>query len=594
MSDQQNIQILFNFLDLEKCFKSFYVVPDYQREYVWEERQVNQLLNDVFAEFDDNVNKEYFIGSTVVFKNNGYYELIDGQQRTTTLFIIICAFKKLYTDWGLSTDTLDRMIKDKSVDDLGDSVDRYTLELQYDESTTILADIASMSKRPHGLKGSAERLYNAFDTILAFLHQHFDEDNPQELKKFFVYLYRKLKFIQIETPEIDDALKIFETINERGIGLNPMDLLKNLIFRQVPRDKFSKLNDKWKTLVDTLEKNGEKPLRFLRYFLMANYDIRSPKGEDILREDEIYKSLMMSENETLINYRKKPFVFVDRMIDNARDFVTFFNGRDQLGVNVHLSNIKKLGGGAFRQHLILLLAARHLEHNLFTHFAQQVESLVFYYFITKEPAKNLERYFSKWAKQLQNIKTGDDLNAFLNNEFSPALVSRKSEFKSSFLELRLGSMQKYRVRYILAKIAQYVDLQRQGASSSQLIDSYISKGIEIEHILPETPEQELRDLYGEEYDDIKTKLGNLTLLEKSINASIGNKDFLTVKRDEYAKSSIYLTRSIASKKDVGVNTAVTRINKDLKSFDTWNSQSIEDRHDMLFSLAKDIWTISEY
>ena len=114
MDDQNNIQIQFKYLDLENCFKNFYIVPDYQREYIWEERQVNQLLSDVFDEFDNNRFKEYFIGSTVVFKdNNGVYELIDGQQRTTTLFLIICALKYIYTDWGLETDTLDRMIKDK-------------------------------------------------------------------------------------------------------------------------------------------------------------------------------------------------------------------------------------------------------------------------------------------------------------------------------------------------------------------------------------------------------------------------------------------------------------------------------------------------
>lgn len=242
MAEKNNIQIQFDYLDLEKCFKNFYVVPDYQREYVWEERQVNQLLSDVFDEFDNNHNKEYFIGSTVVFKdNNGSYELIDGQQRTTTLFLIICALKSVYKEWDLDTDTLDRMIKDKTVNALGDSIDKYKLELQYKDSSNILNIISSLSDRPENLKGSAERLFNAYENIIAFLKQNFRKDKSEQLKKFFVYLYRKLKFIQIETPEINDALKIFETINERGIGLNPMDLLKNLIFRQVERNEFTKL-----------------------------------------------------------------------------------------------------------------------------------------------------------------------------------------------------------------------------------------------------------------------------------------------------------------------------------------------------------------
>ena len=485
MDDQNNIQIQFKYLDLENCFKNFYIVPDYQREYIWEERQVNQLLSDVFDEFDNNRFKEYFIGSTVVFKdNNGVYELIDGQQRTTTLFLIICALKYIYTDWGLETDTLDRMIKDKTVDALGDSVDKFKLELQYEDSSNILTKISSLSDRPNNLKGSADRLFNAYETIIIFLTQNFDKNNSDQLKKFFVYLYRKLKFIQIETPEINDALKIFETINERGIGLNPMDLLKNLIFRQVKRDDFNKLNSKWQQLVKILADNNEKPLRFLRYFIMANYKVNNSKGDEILREDEIYKWIIKPENKYQCNYEKEPFDFVNFLIENAETYVAFFRGADKYGQNIFLDNIKKLGGGSFRQHLILLLAGRNLSKELFDHLAKQIETLVFFYFITRESGKVFERNFSKWSKDLIKIKTADELNVFIEEKIEPEIYGRRDYFKTSFMNLNQNSVQQYRIRYILAKISQYVEHQRQGAYIPQILDNYITKGIEIEHILP--------------------------------------------------------------------------------------------------------------
>jgi len=592
MNDNNNIQIQFKYLDLENCFKNFYIVPDYQREYVWEERQVNQLMSDVYDEFDNNPNKEYFIGSTVVFKNNdGCYELIDGQQRTTTLFLIVCALKSVYTDWGIETDTLDRMIKDKTVNSVGDSIDKYKLELQYSGTSNILTLISSLQNRPENLKGSGARLFNAFENIIAFLKQNFQEDKPDDLKKFFVYLYRKLKFIQIETPEINDALKIFETINERGIGLNPMDLLKNLIFRQVRRDDFTKLNHKWKQLVEILENNNEKPLRFLRYFIMANYNVNSPKGDEILREDEIYKWITKPENKIQCNYEQKPFQFVDLLIENAESYVKFFKGKDAYGQNVYLSNIKKLGGGSFRQHLILLLSARKLPKHLFDHLAKQIETLIFYYFITREPTKIFERNFSKWSKELIKIRTEYELNKFIKDKIEPEVNEKKNSFKTSFLDLNQNSLQQYRVRYVLAKIAQYIDQERLGSYVPQTLDNYITKGIEIEHILPYNPENELREEIGEEYDDYKIKIGNLTLLEKSINASIGNKDFYTHKIEEYKKSSIYLTKSIAILENVGINTAITRINQRLKSFDKWDINSIIERQEMLFDLSKSIWKI---
>ncbi len=593
MNENNNVQIQFDYLNIEKCFKNFYVVPDYQREYVWEERQVNQLLSDVYDEFGNNHNKEYFIGSTVVFKdNNGSYELIDGQQRTTTLFLIICALKYVYSQWGLDTDTLDRMIKDKTVNALGDSIDKYKLELQYKDSSNILTIISSLSERPASLKGSAERLFNAYENIIVFLTQNFRKEKSDQLKKFFVYLYRKLKFIQIETPEINDALKIFETINERGIGLNPMDLLKNLIFRQVSRNEFAKLNTKWQQLVSILDKNNEKPLRFLRYFIMANYNVNSPKGDEILREDEIYKWITKPENAIQCNYEKEPFGFVDLLISNAAIYVKFFKGEDEMGQNIFLNNIRKLGGGSFRQHLILLLAGRKLSKSLFDHLAKQIETLIFFYFITREPTKEFERNFSKWAKDLIAIKTEEDLDQFIKDKIEPEVDEKKNSYKSSFLDLNQNSVQQYRMRYILAKIAQYIDQQRLGSYIPQTLDSYITKGIEVEHILPFKPENELREKIGEEYDEIKIKLGNLTLLEKSINASIGNSDFYNHKIGEYSKSSIYLTKSISVLENVGTNTAITRINQRLKTFADWNSSTIAERQELLFDLSKSIWKVN--
>src|SRR4051812_39699621 len=82
-------------IKIADVFQSFYVVPDYQREYVWETEHVEQLLSDINAELTGNnavTAPEYFIGSIVVCPGNeGVLELIDGQQRMTTLFLVLCA-----------------------------------------------------------------------------------------------------------------------------------------------------------------------------------------------------------------------------------------------------------------------------------------------------------------------------------------------------------------------------------------------------------------------------------------------------------------------------------------------------------------------
>ena len=116
----------FDDLTVEKSFKNnYYIVPDYQREYVWEaDKQVAQLLSDVYDSYAANRDKEYFIGTTVVFhdKNANMSELIDGQQRTTTLFLMLCAFRNIYKERGLGTNVMDSLIYESPLDDNGDEV----------------------------------------------------------------------------------------------------------------------------------------------------------------------------------------------------------------------------------------------------------------------------------------------------------------------------------------------------------------------------------------------------------------------------------------------------------------------------------------
>jgi hypothetical protein len=117
--------------------------------------------------------------------------------------------------------------------------------------------------------------------------------------------------------------------------------------------------------------------------------------------------------------------------------------------------------------------------------------------------------------------------------------------------------------------------------------------LEIEHILPDNPEAELRESFaggnpGKSYDEYKVRLGNLTLLEKPINIVAGN-GFFDKKKAEYANSGNYLTRSIASLSVVGKNSSITRINEKLHAFQSWSAHDIDARQEMLITLGKDVW-----
>jgi len=581
----------FKDLNVEECFKDFYIVPDYQREYVWRaDHEVSQLLMDLYDEFSSDKNKEYFIGTTVVFDNNGQKELIDGQQRTTTLFLMLCAFRNLYASRGLPTNVADQLLQNVRYDEDGNEVSQLHLVLQYPDSETIIQQIVDRSPQKTAKSESAKRINDAYETIYKIIADNTEKD-VDELKSLFMYFLRKLKFIQILTPDINDALKIFETINDRGVGLNPMDLLKNLIFQQIPRDKFYKLKDKWKELVDTLENEHEKPLRFLRYFIISNFPSinNSANGdENGIREDEIYKWFTRKNNVPI--YSNDPYGFVDLLIENARYYVNFARGKDKYGnYSVNLTNIINLGGNAFRQHIILLLAARNFSQEMFDYLSKCIETYLFYFLFTKEQAKIYEKQFGKWDLTLGHISSLNELKEWVTNNIKPEIDKKDTEYRMRFLSFSQEDLQQYRVRYILAKIAQYVDSSRTGVVTTSSISNYVKLGVEIEHILPQTPTPEMVELIPE-YDRVKIMLGNLTLIEKSMNDVIKNKPY-SEKVLEYEKSPYYITKSLAKLDSVGNNSAINRINTMLKSYDHWDAETVADRQRLLYELSLKIWTL---
>ena len=597
---------------IEEAFREcFYIVPDYQREYVWTDKEVHQLLEDIGEQIDAGTTREYFIGTVLVSPTDqkSHYEVIDGQQRLTTFFLLLCALKHLFLGEP-QRQMLSGLISTSYVDSDGEVRTNLKLEPRYESAGEVMAKLVELDAEPQAVRagiqaagiasfGSLENLVNAYSTLYRYLKDNYD-DTPK-LKKYWGYLANNVVFIQIST-DVSSALKIFETINERGVGLNPMDLLKNLLFTQVKQAQFTQLKDEWKKITKPLEKEKEKPLRFLRYFLMANYVIKNERGDAVVREDEIYDWFIAKDNAALCDYAGKPFEFVRKVIRNVEHYLAFANGMGNDGKpSLAMDSLKRLAGGAFSLHYVLLLAAANFPKPLFDHFVAQLESFLFYYIFTKTPTKDLERSFSQWADELRAIADASDpvkqkvqLNAFVADRFEKSMAGKSQELADALKRFTLYSMQQYRTRYLLARLTQHVEMAFSGLKTPGSLEPFTK--LEIEHILPDNPKAELRATWAAEnpnavYDDYKNRLGNLTLLEKPINIVAGN-DFYMAKQVEYGKSGNYLTRSLVALTDVGQNTSISRINAKLAAFPAWNAASIEKRHGLLITLAQDVWKTS--
>ena len=573
-------------------FLAFYVVPDYQREYVWETEQVEQLLNDINAELGNDPNRapEYFIGSIVVCPgSDGVLELIDGQQRMTTLFLALCAIRDRLKELGKQPPgALGPQIAATSTDATGHDHFRYRLDLQYEDSGDILVRIAkgSLAGVEEQDTRSTANIRNAYTVTLSFLRGEFGE-NTGAVRAFYGYLSNKVKLIRIQTEDVAKALKIFETINDRGVSLDSMDLLKNLLFMKASRDEFERLKTHWKQLQDTIFGMSEKPLRFLRYFVFSHYEV------DVLREDEIYG--WFARNERVCGYATDPIGFAKELLRSARAYRSYLTGNDQEGVkNRHLESLRLLGGRAARQHLILLLAGRHLPGDLFDRLAREVEDLFFVYVITREPTRNFERNFARWAPELRKITGKKDLETFIARRFVSAKAELSTRFDDAFRRLYVGSVQQYRLRYILAKLTQYIDLEAYDATEgTKWLSSYTGGGFEIEHIFPQRPSDDAVAEFGAfEDQDIANRLGNLVLVERSINASLGNRRY-SRKRPVYCQSKLLLTRALAERPKVGANTKIDTAVAKLEPAVDWNEAAVTKRQGGLATLARLTWRVPD-
>lgn len=597
---------------VDEAFREcFYIVPDYQREYVWTDKEVTQLLDDINEQIDGASTREYFIGTILVSPTaqKNHYEVIDGQQRLTSFFLLLCALRQFFRGAPQEA-TINQLIRTTYTGSDGETKENLKLEPRYENAAEVMATLVQLNADPESTRtginllgiqsfGSLENLINAYATIYRYLKDTYDD--VSKLKRYWGYLANNVVFIQIST-DISSALKIFETINERGVGLNSMDLLKNLLFTHVGSSDFTRLKDEWKKITKPLEQAKEKPLRFLRYFLMANYVIENGRHDAVVREDEIYDWLTDEKNAALCDYANQPFPFVRRIATNVELYLGFASGSGNDGrPSVAMDNLRRLTGGAFSLHFVLLLAAAKLPKGLFDYFVTQLESFLFYYIFTKTATKELERNFSVWADELRAIAATADvarqrelLGQFLVRRFKDSMDGKQPELRDNLKRYTQESMQQYRTRYLLAKLTQHVDMAYRGLREPGPLSEYAS--LEIEHILPQAPNQQLRKDFearnpGSAYDVWKRRLGNLTLLEKPINIVAGN-DFFAAKTPEYSKCKYYLTSSIAGLTTVGNNSSINRMNSKLASFSSWDTKEIDARQELLIGLVFDTWKIS--
>ena len=190
-------------------------IPLYQRLYAWEEDQIKQLMDDLYYSFEKN--KDYYIGNIILSKNDGIYDIIDGQQRLTTLWLIGFVLKNKGNDW----ENFLLANGDLRLNFIAREEDQKFLEtlLKKDKSVERIDSIlAGMTAEE--ING---QMVNAIKLIRRFIIEDVDKNHREN---FSAYIYNHTKSVGVVLPQGTDLNKYFEVMNNRGVQLEKHEILK--------------------------------------------------------------------------------------------------------------------------------------------------------------------------------------------------------------------------------------------------------------------------------------------------------------------------------------------------------------------------------
>jgi hypothetical protein len=611
--DDQTVRDLF--------LQAFYEVPDFQREYVWgAKKEVQRLLEDLIQAFREN-EPDYFLGSIVYFAKDGTRVLVDGQQRLTTLALLLAALQVLIQD---PPPVLSKAIRDIDPKGFGDDV-RFRVELQYTEITKVLEDLCSgkRSQLAPGRGGPRYFLVHAFDKCLEHLATELGDEDQEELTAFFQYVWNSTHVVTIETLDLRSAYKIFETLNDRGRALNASDLLRNYLFKSAASDRQTQdaIRESWKELTTTLRNAGEgTQVRFLRYYLVATFGLTSDEAKEqrltgrdsVIRASDVFDWITSNDHE--LHAKKGPKALAQQLAAASQAYANFLEGRNAKGKPVEaLANIGYQRTGV-RQHLCLLLAGRELPAASFARLCEGLESLTLAFALADVPWNTLEKRLPGWSSNIRACKSETDVDAFMQAAVVPEIVRHRIKITSRLDSIHADSPSL--AKYVLSRVTHFAQASAfAGGSMAQLMDSKVS----VEHILPRSlknpvkaKEASWKDFGVASRDEALPyveRLGNLCLVDWGVNSQLSDHTYANppegapanyvVKRERLAFVPWLLTRAIASSTSpVKLGTKATAgQDKFIEKYGLaprarrWNAAEIQRRQRYLLTMIRDVWPI---
>lgn len=563
---------------------SFYKIPRYQRPYKWENEQVDQLWDDISEAFQNKV-PNYFLGSIITAKprddeKSVYMDVVDGQQRLTTLMIMFCVIRDLYPDinarnldenpFAVDIDSINRSIR---VGKTSNRLKLYThVNAQSDFDGLILKGNTLELKKPYKyqIRIDEEPKYKFINTACIF-HEKFKELGKDASEEFINYLFNQVQIIRIDCANRDFAIKLFQVLNDRGMDLTAADMIKSFLLE--------KLYTKY------VDDDPTSKLRENQFISDWRYMEQSIKACDISLNDLfiIYEYHILGQNPKKSLYDELQNAFADEdpnvVIGDIKNFAdTYFKDIYDKDDKI-LFSLKYIRWNMYWKSI--LLTALHKEYSDYEKLKKQLRRFYYLYWIagkTLSQIKQTSFNLIKWVKENKPISDiEDELNKKLKNDGIESIAIRNLTSENIATEpwiKPLLLMMEYNV-----------------TDNSKLAFIELNKNLHLEHILP--IKYKKFSEWNHITDVTATKwinsAGNITLLSGAKNIEASNNPFNT-KMDVYKGKGKYEDKNDKITAFLTTQSLVKNYD-DGKYGGLWNLETMSDRWKWFFSEIEEMLEI---
>ena len=618
--------VKLSFADLLKIEGNIehYHIPKYQREYVWGKYHWETLINDI----NEN-DPAYFIGSVIVVSHSAnlrpseekIYQVIDGQQRLTTLSILLAAIyyqykeleknigqddDELKSEFTIKLDSIRRKLLKKKKEAYPDEMVGFKdgnmhvfFRVKPSTQNNNLADykwifkdcgLLQLSQADYPKNIGNRRFWKAYAFFWELL------PNTKEELDSLLDKVNRLVFIHISVGTQTDAFTLFETLNNRGVDLSPIDIIKNSLLAEMEKQRSQDIDtsyDNWQLLLGYIP-DFDNQMRFLRQYYNAF------KVDDYIKHESITratKTNILQIYERLIK-KNAEFTFTELLTKGELygKLIEVVPTEDNI-FNTKITELNRVGAvPSYTLLLFLLTHEKHLESNF--SIGDVIDFLIKYYLrrnITDTPnTRDLDAVNIEVVEKCQaQINNGDKISLNLikeahisNSKAQPASIDTFKEWLSD----QMYSNNNWMTRYVLWKLDSTNHTREYAPDLWQRYQSQVFVWT-IEHIFPEGQNipNEWVDMIAdgdrakaeEIFNRCIHKLGNLTL--SAYNSSLSNRSF-EKKQDLSVRKMGNEDIKIGYKNGLMLNNLKFKIDDkehSLATIDTWTEEAIEARTQMM-------------